>query len=97
MDKNVGRTFRDQLVNVDFSEYEKCNFIGCVIHIEYGITRITQCDFSADCNLRLGGPAMNIAKIIKLLNPNMPIWFTGEETKEDVLQKMKDRLKKENA
>lgn len=95
MEKIVNKTFKGQLVNVDFSEYEKCNFIGCMIHIEYGITRLSNCDLS-DCNLSLGGPAMNIAKIIRLFFPDMPIWFKDQETKEDILQAMRERLKKEN-
>lgn len=94
MEKIIGKTFRSQFVNLDFSDYEKCNFIDCTIHTDYGIFRATDCDFSK-CKLDLGNPATNIAKLIKGFFPDMPMWIEGEETKEKVLQKMKERLEKE--
>ena len=72
MEKIVGRTFKDERVTLDFTEYEKCNFVNCEIHLEYGITRVVNCDFS-DCKLSLTGPAATVAKIMKLFFPQVPL------------------------
>lgn len=94
MEKIVGRTFRNQNVNLDFSDYEKCSFVGCTIHTDYGTFRLVNCDFS-DCKIDLGGPAQNMSKLLRLFFPNMPIWFAEEETREQVLQRMKKKLQEE--
>jgi hypothetical protein len=94
MDKIVGRTFRNEFVNLDFSDYEKCSFLNCTIHTDYGLFRATNCDFS-NCKLDLGIPAQNIARLIKLFFPDMPMWIEGEETKKQVLQRMKKKLEDE--
>jgi hypothetical protein len=94
MEKIVGRTFKNEFVNLDFSSYEKCSFVGCTIHTDYGIFRLVNCDFS-NCKLDLGIPAQNMAKLIKLFFPDTPIWIEGEETKEQVLRKMKKKLEDE--
>lgn len=59
MDKIVGRTFRNEFVNLDFTDYEKCTFINCTIHADFGIFRLVSNDFS-DCKLDLGHPARNM-------------------------------------
>ena len=94
MDKIIGRTFRNETVNLDFSDYEKCSFINCIMHTDYGIFRLVDCDLS-DCKLDLGHPAQNIAMLIKMFFPDMPIWIEGKETKQEVLQRMKKKLQEE--
>ena len=91
MEKIVGRTFKNEFINLDFSAYEKCNFVNCTIHTDYGLFRAVNCDFS-NCKLDLGNPAQNIAKLIKGFFADMPIWFEGEETREQALQRMKKNL-----
>jgi len=95
LEKIIGKTFRNTTVNIDFSEYEKCSFINCVIHTDTGqFGRIVDCDFS-NCKLSLGDPAKKIAELIRMFYPDMPFWLEGKETKEQVLQRMKSRLQKE--
>ena len=94
MDKIIGRTFRNEAVNLDFSDYEKCTFVNCTIYFDYGIFRATNCDFSG-CKLELGPHAQNVARMIKGFYPDMPLWIEGEETKEQVLQRMKKKLQDE--
>jgi hypothetical protein len=94
MQKIVGRIFKNEKINLDFSAYEKCTFINCEIYTDYGIFGLVNCDFS-NCKLSLGNPANNIARLIKLFYPDMPIWFENEETKEQVLQRMKKKLRDE--
>jgi len=72
MEKIIGRTFRNERVNLDFTAYEKCNFINCEIYLEYGITSLVNCDFSK-CSLHLGGPAATVAKIMRLFFPEVPL------------------------
>ena len=65
MEKIVGKTFRKVTVNIDFSSYEKCSFIDCVIHTDYGFFRFVNNDLTR-CRLDLGTPASNIARLIRL-------------------------------
>lgn len=95
MNKIIGRTFRNEQINLDFTDWEKCTFINCTIHVNYGIFSAKDCDFM-NCKKNLGFPASNIARLIKLFHPDMPLWFEGEETREEVLQRMKERLEKEH-
>ena len=74
LEKIVGRTFRSETVNLDFSAYERCNFIDCTIHSDYGIFRLVECDLQ-NCKLSLGGPAENIARLIQMFFPDRPIHF----------------------
>ena len=69
MQKNKDKVFKGERVNLDFSEYEHCLFEGCEIHLEYGITRVVNCEFNK-CTLHLHGPASTIASIIKLFYPD---------------------------
>ena len=94
MDKIVGGTFKNEAVNLDFSHYEKCSFINCTIYTDYGTFKLVDCDFS-NCRLDLGHPAQNIAMLIRLFFPDMPVWIEGKETKEQVLERMKKRLQDE--
>jgi len=48
----VGKTFKNQVVRLDYSYYEKCSFINCTIHTEAGIFGLVNCDFS-NCKLSL--------------------------------------------
>lgn len=72
MDKIVGRTFKNERITLDFTEYERCTFVNCEVHVEYGITSVVNCDFS-DCKLSLGGPAATVARIMKLFFPQVPL------------------------
>ena len=56
-------------VSLDFSEYEHCSFEECEIVLEYGITRVVNCEFKK-CTLHFNGPASTIAGIIKLFYPD---------------------------
>jgi hypothetical protein len=95
MEKIIGKTFRNTMVNIDFSEYEKCSFINCSIHTDTGqFGKITSCDFT-DCKLSLGEPAKKIAELIRMFYPDTPFWIEGLESKEQVLRKMKSFLEKE--
>jgi len=69
MQKNKDKVFKGEKVNLDFSEYEHCLFEECEIHLEYGITRVVNCEFKK-CTLHLHGPASTIAEIIKLFYPD---------------------------
>lgn len=95
METIIGRTFRNERVNIDFSGYEKCSFINCVIHTDTGqFGKIADCDFS-NCKLSLGEPAKRIAELIRMFYTDTPFWIEGEETREQVLQRMKRFLEKE--
>ena len=94
MEKIIARTFKNEIVNLDYSEYNKCSFTNCVIHTDVGIFSAVNCDFS-ECKLDLGQQATNIAKLIRLFYPDMPFWIEGEERKEQVLQRMKKKLQDE--
>lgn len=94
MEQILGKFFIDQFVRLDYKVYKKCSFIGCTIHAETGNFGLIDCDFS-NCKLSLGEPALKIANLIKRFYPDMPFWIEGEETKEQVLLKMKERLQKE--
>ncbi len=72
MEKIIGRTFRDEVVHLDFSIYEKCSFINCVLHTETGHFSLKDSDL-VNCNISLGGQARNIALFIKMFYPNLPI------------------------
>lgn len=91
MKQTIGKTFRNERVELDYSTYEKCSFIKCEIYTNVGDFSLIDNDFS-DCRLSLGPNARNIAKLIQLFFPDMPIWFAPEENREQVLQKMKGRL-----
>ncbi|UCE28534.1 MAG: hypothetical protein JSV85_04425 [Candidatus Bathyarchaeota archaeon] len=60
----IGKTFKNTTVNLDFSTYDKCSFINCTIHSDYGIFRLANNDFT-HCKLSLGQPARNIAYLVK--------------------------------
>ena len=77
-----GKTFRDQLIDLDFTIWEKCSFIDCTIHISYGIFKLRNCDFS-NCKLSLRGAAGTVAKLIKLFFKDNPIFFEEEKKKSD--------------
>lgn len=95
MEKIVGRTFRNERVNVDFSEYEKCTFINCTVHTDTGqFGKIVNCDFH-NCKLSLGDPAKRIAELIRIFYPDTPFWIEGVETREQVLHKMRKFLEEE--
>jgi hypothetical protein len=94
MEKVVGKTFRNERINLDYSIYERCSFINCELVTESGIFSLANNDLSG-CRLNLGGAARNIAMLIKMFYPDMPIWFEPDETKQQILQKMKERLQKE--
>lgn len=95
MEKVIGKTFQNTDVFLDYSDYEKCNFINCTIHTDSGIFRLVNCDFT-NCRLDMGTQARNIALLIKLFYPDTPIWFEGQETKQQVLQRMKKKLQDEH-
>ena len=69
MQKNKDMVFKGEKVNLDFSEYEHCLFEECEIFLEYGITRVVNCEFRK-CKLKFNGPASTVAKIIKLFYPD---------------------------
>lgn len=69
MNKNQDKVLKGEKVNLDFSEYEHCLFEECEIHLEYGITKVTNCEFK-NCTLHLGGAASTVAMIIKLFYPD---------------------------
>lgn len=74
LERIVGRTFKNETVNLDFSAYERCNFVNCTIHSDYGIFRLVDCDLQ-NCKLSLGGPAESVARLIQLFFPGRPIHF----------------------
>lgn len=79
MQNNNNKSFKDERINLDFSEYENCTFEECEIHLEYGITRVVNNDFEK-CTLHLHGPALNVAQIIKLFYPeSFPIIINNKE------------------
>jgi len=80
LEKIIGETFRNETVNLDFTAYEKCSFINCTIHTHYGIFSLIGCVFT-DCKLSLGGPAENVAKLIKLFFGDRPIDFLDLKNK----------------
>ena len=94
MDKIVGKTFRNETVDLENRWFEKCSFVKCVICADRGNFSLVDCDFS-ECKLSLGKYAVTIAKLLKLFYPDTPIWIEGEATKEQVLQRMKKKLQDE--
>jgi len=94
MEKVIGRTFRNERIPIDYSIYERCTFVNCELYTESGVFSLVNNDLSG-CKLNLGGAARNIAVLIKMFYPDMPIWFEPDETKEQVLQKMKKKLQDE--
>lgn len=78
MHKNIGQTFRNEVIDLDFTHWEKCNFLECTIHTNYGIFKLVKCDF-VDCNLSLGGSAQTVALLIKGFFPDKPIHFENKK------------------
>jgi hypothetical protein len=94
MEKIIGRTFRSESVDLENCAFEKCTFINCEIRVDRGNFSLINCDLS-DCRLSLGKYAVNIAQLLMLFYPDMPIYVEGKETKEQVLQRMKKKLQDE--
>ncbi len=78
MNKVEGRTFRNELIDLDFSDWEKCNFINCTIHTTYGIFKLKNNDFSK-CKLSLDGPAETLARLLHIFFEDKPIFFESKK------------------
>lgn len=53
-----GKTFKDEIVYIDFKDYRYCNFENCTIVLEYGICRMSDCTFtSCKFEAKTGSPA----------------------------------------
>ena len=94
MEQVIGQIFRNKRVELDGHSYEKCTFINCELYTELGYFKLTENDLSG-CKLNLGGFAQNIAVLIRMFYPDMPLWIEGKESKLDVLERMKKRLQDE--
>ena len=90
----IEKIFRKEDVYLDGHSWERCLFDNCNIIIERGEFDLINCEFY-NCRLTLRGNAIAIAKVLKLFYPDMPIWFADEETKQQVLERMKKRLYRE--
>jgi len=88
------KIFRNEDIYLDGHSWKRCLFYNCNIIIERGEYDLIECEFHS-CRLTLRGNAIAIAKVLKLFYPDMPIWFSNEETKQQVLERMKEKLKQE--
>ena len=90
----IGKTFRNERIDLENTAFQKCSFINCEIYADKGNFNLVNCDFSK-CKLILGKSATTIAKFLRLFYADMPLWVEGEETKEQVLLRMKKKLQEE--
>lgn len=74
MNRVIGRTFRNEVIELDFTIWEKCVFVNCTIHSTYGIFGLKDNDFS-NCKLSLDGQALTVARLLHLFFPDKPIHF----------------------
>jgi len=68
MNKYKDKTFKNEKVCLDRSEYERCSFEDCEIHLKSGITKVANCEFK-NCSLHLSGPASTVGMVIRLFYP----------------------------
>ncbi len=78
MNKIIGQTFRNDFIDLDFTQWEKCGFINCTIHTTYGIFKLDNNDFST-CKLSLGGPSETVARLLQIFFKDRPIFFETEK------------------
>ena len=90
----IGKTFRNERIDLENTAFQKCSFINCEIYADKGNFNLVNCNFSK-CKLSLGKSAAAITKLLTLFYPDMPLWVEGEETKEQVLLRMKKKLQQE--
>jgi hypothetical protein len=76
----IGKTFRNERVDLEKSAFQKCSFINCEIYADKGNFSLVNCNFS-NCKLSLGKSAAAIAKLLRLSYPEMPLWNKGENQK----------------
>jgi len=63
-EKFVGRTFENQIIELDGKEFEHCTFVNCMIVLRRGETRLHRCTFDR-CKLMLKDQAYTVGKIIQ--------------------------------
>ena len=62
----VGRTFRNEIIELDGREFEHCEFVNCMVIVRRGETRLHRCTFDR-CKLMLKDEAYTVGKIIQAL------------------------------
>lgn len=63
-----GKTFKGEVVHIDFADYHKCKFEKCTIILEFGLSSMRYCTFN-NCKfeVKTGSPASFVLQLDKML------------------------------
>ena len=67
----IGKTIRNERIDLENTAFQKCSFINCEIYADTGNFNLVNCDFSK-CKLSLGKSAAAITKPVSYTHLTLP-------------------------